>query len=96
MYCSQDIDFVFSPTVKELHPGSLDYLARYNIKKSEGPVTNAILNMKYSIGVSAFRLGTSVSFVIISYSYIYTYVHYSATVLYDTACTETSHVSLSK
>jgi len=61
---SQDIDFVFSPTVKELHPENLDYLARYSIKTTNYD-TNSILKMNYSIRVSAFRLQSFVSYILI-------------------------------
>ena len=47
------VDFTFNPTVKELYPTNLDYLFTYSIK-SMGPITDAILKMNYSIGVSAF------------------------------------------
>ena len=56
------MDFVFNPTVKALYPLSLDYVTRYNIKSAD-LVTNAILKMNYSIGVSAFRLQSFVSHV---------------------------------
>lgn len=68
--CSQVIDFVFSPSVKLIHPASLDYLTKYNIKSADY-VTDGILNMNFSIGLSAFRLGSFVSCVI-----LYVQIHY--------------------
>ena len=61
--------FVFNPTVKALSPSSLDYLARYSIKSSN-LVTDNVLNMNYSIGVSAFRLQSFVSYWIEYSTYI--------------------------
>ena len=59
---------MFSPTIKALHPGSLDYLARYNIK-STSHITDDILNVNFSIGVSAFRLLSFVSYLIPMFKY---------------------------
>ena len=61
------MDLVFNPTVKALYPSSLDYVARYNIKSAD-LITNTILK-NYSIGVSAFRLQSFVSYVICVYTY---------------------------
>ena len=76
LYYSQGIEFVFDPTVKELYPGSLDYFARYNIK-SKISVDDAILHKNYSIGVSAFRLESFVSY------YEYYVGLYRHSVVYD-------------
>ena len=58
---------MFSPTIRGLHPANLDYLARYNIRSTNHVtdyVADGILNMNYTIGVSAFRLESFVSCVI--------------------------------
>ena len=62
IHLSQGLDFVFSPTVKALYPGNLDYYASYSIKTSND-ITDATLKTNYSVEVSAFRLRTSVSSV---------------------------------
>ena len=49
------MDFTFNPTVKELYPTSLDYPFTYSIKTTGSEsITDTILKMNYSIGVSAF------------------------------------------
>ena len=53
---------MFSPTIKELHPGSLDYLTRYDIKSADHVSdANLKMHMNYSVGVSAFTLQSFVS-----------------------------------
>ena len=49
----QDINLRFNPSVKELHPKNLDYPFKYSIK-TKNSVTNDILKMNSSIGVSGF------------------------------------------